>query len=263
MRDAQFQLYQQLVFIQYYRLFLFSRFLWLRRQALADAQNQGEVALGYKDPTGHESKVADAVRAAANATRPPPSVGKIADNAARDMATILLIEGKIRDNAIMPLGSDRTSKPGPRVLSRPGPVVQGIQTTKYKESDHQGTDEVASDGTPLKAIGRGTVLSAEDEGKPNGIVLRIQHPGGYISEYKHIKESMYEEGDQVEPDDVVATTGSTGGVKPHSHYGLWKDGKLVNLELHGSDYPTMDAARKAAAEKNAAEATRIEKLLKK
>jgi murein DD-endopeptidase MepM/ murein hydrolase activator NlpD len=44
---------QQLIFLRYYQLFLFSRILWLRKIALENAQNRAEDAESYKDPTGH------------------------------------------------------------------------------------------------------------------------------------------------------------------------------------------------------------------
>lgn len=62
MSDAAFRIqatqqlyFQQLIFIQYYRLFLFSRILWLRKIALENAQNRAEDTESYKDPTGHRS----------------------------------------------------------------------------------------------------------------------------------------------------------------------------------------------------------------
>lgn len=64
MSDSSFRNYpgqdlyfQQLIFIQYYRIFLFNRILWLRKQALENAQNGAEDAESYKDPTGHETWV--------------------------------------------------------------------------------------------------------------------------------------------------------------------------------------------------------------
>lgn len=47
---------EQLIFVRYYQLFLFSRILWLRKQALENSHDCAEDTESYKDPTGHVSK---------------------------------------------------------------------------------------------------------------------------------------------------------------------------------------------------------------
>ena len=51
---------------------------------------------------------------------------------------------------------------------------------------HKGTDYAASAGTPVRAIGDGSVVFAGVKGG-YGNVLEVRHPNGYVSRYGHLK----------------------------------------------------------------------------
>src|SRR6202034_953208 len=50
---------------------------------------------------------------------------------------------------------------------------------------HKGTDYVAPQGTPVRAIGNGVVVFAGQKGG-YGNVVDIRHPNGYVTRYGHL-----------------------------------------------------------------------------
>lgn len=68
----------------------------------------------------------------------------------------------------------------------------------------------AARGTPVKAVYRGRVVYA-DWLAGLGLLLIIDHGGGYLSLYGHNEQLFRAVGDQVAPGDVVAGVGDTGG----------------------------------------------------
>lgn len=68
----------------------------------------------------------------------------------------------------------------------------------------------AARGTPVRAVYRGRVVYA-DWLAGLGLLLIIDHGGGYLSLYGHNEQLFRAVGDQVAPGDVVAGVGDTGG----------------------------------------------------
>ncbi|ROR90693.1 M23 family metallopeptidase [Nocardioides aurantiacus] len=93
-------------------------------------------------------------------------------------------------------------------------------------SSHTGLDFAAPEGTPLVAIGPGTVVSAESDGAfGNKTVVRLDD--GTELWYCHQSAFVAEPGQRVGPGTPIGRVGSTGNVTgPHLH-----------LEVH----PTGDA----------------------
>lgn len=87
---------------------------------------------------------------------------------------------------------------------------------------HFGIDFSARCGTPVVAIGDGTVLkvSAPEHGSAPHNLL-IAHPNGYVSLYGHLRErSPLRVGEQVRRGDVIGVTGDpdlTCTSRPHLH----------------------------------------------
>jgi murein DD-endopeptidase MepM/ murein hydrolase activator NlpD len=85
---------------------------------------------------------------------------------------------------------------------------------------HAGIDYAASSGTPVRAIGDGTVVFAGVRGG-YGNLLEIRHPNGMVSRYGHLKgfAKGVRRGSRVAIAETVAYVGSTGlSTAPHLHF---------------------------------------------
>jgi len=85
---------------------------------------------------------------------------------------------------------------------------------------HAGIDYAASSGTPVRAIGDGTVVFAGVRGG-YGNLLEIRHPNGMVSRYGHLKgfATGVRRGARVSIAETVAYVGSTGlSTAPHLHF---------------------------------------------
>lgn len=102
-------------------------------------------------------------------------------------------------------------------LARFHPVLQITRA-------HNGTDLAAGYGTPVRAIGHGSVTSAGfDSGYGNLVVVR--HANGYASYYGHLSRILVRAGQRVAQSDVLGLVGATGlATGPHLHYGVTKNG---------------------------------------
>jgi murein DD-endopeptidase MepM/ murein hydrolase activator NlpD len=95
---------------------------------------------------------------------------------------------------------------------------------------HQGTDYAANAGTPIRAIGDGTVIRA---GWHNGYgnVVDIRHANGYVSRYAHMKgfASGVHGGARVTREQTIGYVGSTGlSTAPHLHFEVLVKGQHRN-----------------------------------
>jgi murein DD-endopeptidase MepM/ murein hydrolase activator NlpD len=94
---------------------------------------------------------------------------------------------------------------------------------------HKGTDYAADAGTPVKAIGDGTVVSA---GWSNGYgnLVAIRHPNGYVTRYGHMRgfAKGIHSGARVQMGQVIGYVGMTGlATGPHLHFEV-----LIGGEQH-------------------------------
>ncbi|WP_405727873.1 M23 family metallopeptidase [Streptomyces sp. NBC_01537] len=83
---------------------------------------------------------------------------------------------------------------------------------------HTGQDFAVPVGTPVRAVGDGTVVLAGcGDGFGNQIV--IQHPCGYYTQYAHLSLLEVEPGDRVRTGDRIGLSGSSGNsTGPHLHF---------------------------------------------
>lgn len=85
---------------------------------------------------------------------------------------------------------------------------------------HYGVDYGAPVGTPVQVTANGVVTSAGwDRG--GGKVVKVQHPGGYLTAYLHLSRfaSGIRRGARVRQGDIIAYTGATGLASgPHLDY---------------------------------------------
>lgn len=86
----------------------------------------------------------------------------------------------------------------------------------------------ASQGTQVKAVYRGRVAFA-DWLPGLGLLLIVDHGGGYLSLYGHNEALLKEPGDWVEPGESIAQVGDTGGqARPGLYFEIRHDGEPVN-----------------------------------
>jgi murein DD-endopeptidase MepM/ murein hydrolase activator NlpD len=93
-------------------------------------------------------------------------------------------------------------------------------------SMHAGVDLAAAAGTPIKAVGAGTVTDAGWAFSGYGISVVIRHSNGASTHYAHMSETAVSPGDSVSPGETIGFEGSTGdSTGPHLHFevhdGMW------------------------------------------
>ena len=95
---------------------------------------------------------------------------------------------------------------------------------------HHGLDYAAPTGTPVSAIGSGTVVFSGIKGSYGKFVI-IKHPNGYKSYYGHLSkiEKNIRVGVKAEQGQIIGYVGATGlATGPHLHYELRINDKPVN-----------------------------------
>ena len=95
---------------------------------------------------------------------------------------------------------------------------------------HLGVDYVAPRGTPVSAIGDGTVKFAGWKGA-NGRLVVLRHPMGYTTYYGHLSRISrgIRPGARVAQGDVIGSVGSSGrATGAHLHFQMNRHGRTVN-----------------------------------
>jgi len=103
---------------------------------------------------------------------------------------------------------------------------------------HLGTDYAAPYGTPILAVGDGTVETAGRTGG-NGNFVKIRHNGTYTTQYLHMRKILVKQGQRVLQGDVIGEVGSTGlATGPHVCFRFWKNGTQVDHRRE--EFPSAD-----------------------
>lgn len=117
---------------------------------------------------------------------------------------------------------------------------------------HLGTDYAAPTGTPVHAVGAGTVVKAGYYGN-NGNYVKIRHNGTYTSGYLHLSTIAdgVVAGAKVEQGETIGYVGSTGlSTGPHLDYRLWERGEAVDpFELELPPTRSVNPSYRAAFER--------------
>jgi murein DD-endopeptidase MepM/ murein hydrolase activator NlpD len=93
---------------------------------------------------------------------------------------------------------------------------------------HNGADIAAPEGSEVRATNAGTVVFAGKLQVAGNLVI-IDHGGGIVSEYWHLKETSVQEGRKVGKDDVIGLCGSSGrSTGPHVHWVVKINGVACN-----------------------------------
>jgi murein DD-endopeptidase MepM/ murein hydrolase activator NlpD len=109
------------------------------------------------------------------------------------------------------------------------PLMGVVSDTFNLDRKHLAVDIAAKSKEVIKSVQKGSVIFAA--WTPNGgHTLIIQHPGNFISVYKHNAVLLKNEGAFVNAGDAIALVGNTGELSsgPHLHFELWKRGVAVN-----------------------------------
>ncbi|WP_441245445.1 M23 family metallopeptidase [Kitasatospora sp. McL0602] len=122
--------------------------------------------------------------------------------------------------------------PAPSFYSpAPGALVSnpyGVANHEYAAGYHTGVDFAVDSGTPLRAVGAGTVVSAGWDGAyGREIVLRLAD--GHFAEYAHMSSLTVDAGESVTPGQEIGRSGTTGNsTGPHLHF------EIRNANKYGS-----------------------------
>ncbi|MGP3988808.1 M23 family metallopeptidase [Streptomyces sp. 3N207] len=85
-------------------------------------------------------------------------------------------------------------------------------------NSHTGQDFAVGIGTPVRAVGAGTVVRTRCGG-PFGNHIVIRHSNGYYTQYAHLSRIQTRPGDQVRAGERIGLSGNTGNsTGPHLHF---------------------------------------------
>lgn len=96
---------------------------------------------------------------------------------------------------------------------------------------HHGVDYAAPVGTPVYAIGGGTVIAKGYQANGGGNFIKIKHNGTYVTSYMHLSrfEKGLKVGKVVKQKETVGYVGSTGlSTGPHLDFRVFENGKPIN-----------------------------------
>ena len=116
---------------------------------------------------------------------------------------------------VTPQGSLLWPMNGGRISGHVGPRIHPI--FRYA-SCHTGTDIAAPSGTPVRAVGPGTVARISNGG-PYGRAILLAHGEGLTTFYAHLSSTAVNVGQQVTSGQTIGAVGSTGwSTGPHLHF---------------------------------------------
>ena len=97
-----------------------------------------------------------------------------------------------------------------------------------KAANHTGIDFAGKHGDEIVAVAEGVVTWSGDR-YGYGIMVEINHGGGYATRYAHNSENLVSVGDEVKKGQVVALMGKTGrATGPNLHFEVLRNGSRVN-----------------------------------
>lgn len=117
------------------------------------------------------------------------------------------------------------------------PVEKGWMSSRFgRRTDpftgrlawHEGVDFAGKQGSAIVSVGAGVVTWA-GERYGYGLLVEVNHGGGYTTRYAHAKTVEVNVGDIVKKGQVLGTMGSSGrSTGPHVHFEVRLNGKAVD-----------------------------------
>ena len=100
----------------------------------------------------------------------------------------------------------------------------------YKfDTQHDGIDLIAPQGSPVLAAADGVVREAGTSGSGLGTVVEIDHRNGYVTRYGFLGEVSVSQGRTVRRGEKIGTVGTTSMTfAPHLHYEVLRDGTVLD-----------------------------------
>ena len=115
-----------------------------------------------------------------------------------------------------------------------------------KVKPHTAVDYAAPTGTPVQAIGDGTVTKCGWDPTGGGNRIRIKHNMGYESSYMHLSKfaSGIRVGTRVTQGQLIGYVGATGtATGPHLDFRIWENGRPIDpLKLDSPASDPLDTA---------------------
>ncbi len=93
---------------------------------------------------------------------------------------------------------------------------------------HEGVDFAGKLNSDIVSVAAGVVTWSEER-SGYGIMVEINHGGGFSTRYAHCSENLVQVGDVVKKGQVIAKMGSSGrSTGPHVHFEVYKHGRAVD-----------------------------------
>ena len=178
------------------------------------------IARAYTLSVEHKEYQTRRLTVAPRYVEPPPDVSDRIAREARQQAAIFATATTER----LWRGSWRRPVPGQATSAFGSRSVFNGQA----RNPHSGADFRAAEGTPVTAPNVGRVMLTGNTYFSGGSVI-LDHGWGLYSYFAHLSTILVEEGDLVQPGQVVGHTGATGRVTgPHLHWTLRVNGARVD-----------------------------------
>jgi murein DD-endopeptidase MepM/ murein hydrolase activator NlpD len=101
--------------------------------------------------------------------------------------------------------------------------------TQYFSAYHTAIDMAAPTGTPIYSTTEGVVVNTGYLLPGGGLMVKVEHDGGYASYYAHLSAITSQVGQRVNNTTQIARVGSTGwATGPHLHFMIWKNQQAIN-----------------------------------
>ena len=97
-----------------------------------------------------------------------------------------------------------------------------------KPANHGGVDFAGKHGAEIVAVADGVVSWSGDR-YGFGVMVEINHGGGYVTRYAHNSKNLVDVGDEVRKGQIIALMGKTGrATGPNLHFEVIQNGQRVN-----------------------------------
>lgn len=117
------------------------------------------------------------------------------------------------------------------------PITKGWMSSRFgrrtdpfngRMSWHNGVDFAGQRGSDIIAVAAGVVTWSADR-YGYGLMVEVNHGGGFSTRYAHNEENLVQVGDVVQKGQVIAKMGSSGrSTGPHVHFEVYKNGRAVD-----------------------------------